>query len=624
MTKHPDDKRQKGKYLRALWPAGFALVTVCANSQDFPEPGPPVISQGRWTQPLSSLRAFAAQETPAAEWTYHKSVDGKDPEPVEQKMLWYMNRARTDPAAEGVWLAGITEPNIAFARSYFKVDLDVLKADFAALPPKPPAAFDIRLHEASEAHSLDLIARDAQDHSAQFDRIEASGFPWSGCRVSVYSYTRSALYGHAGLNIDWGLFDSYGSRIAPGMQQPPGHRHAIMGVPYGGELTSVGLALVAEEDPDTRVGPLVFSGAYCGGGGGEYNRFIVGTVWDDLDFDGEYDEGEGLAGVMVVPDSGTFFAVTGAAGGYAVPITSAGSYTVSFYGGDLGASQVDLPVDVGTESVLLDLKYEATDSDGDGVPDLYDAFPYDPAETTDSDGDGVGDNADAFPDDPGETTDSDGDGVGDNADAFPFDPAEWLDSDGDGIGDNAEEYPTGRYTDVPPAHPAYHHVEALGDAGITVGCDVGLYCPQAIVTRAQLAILLERALHGGSAGTAPASGAIFLDVGAGDPAAPYIEHLFSDGLTQGCDADNFCPDAAVTRAGVAVLLLRLKHGAGYIPPAAVGLFDDVPTGLPQADWIEQLAGEGISQGCDADNFCPFQALTRDQLGVLLAGTLGLL
>ena len=40
------------------------------------------------------------------------------------------------------------------------------------------------------------------------------------------------------------------------------------------------------------------------------------------------------------------------------------------------------------------------DSDGDGVPDSLDAFPFDETETVDTDGDGVGDNADAFPLDP--------------------------------------------------------------------------------------------------------------------------------------------------------------------------------------------------------------------------------
>jgi len=100
------------------------------------------------------------------------------------------------------------------------------------------------------------------------------------------------------------------------------------------------------------------------------------------------------------------------------------------------------------------------DSDGDGVIDSLDAFPFDPTETMDSDGDGVGNNGDAFPNDPTETKDTDGDGIGDNADptpggdvdtdgdghldsvdAFPNDPKEWADTDGDGFGDNSDAFP---------------------------------------------------------------------------------------------------------------------------------------------------------------------------------------
>lgn len=84
---------------------------------------------------------------------------------------------------------------------------------------------------------------------------------------------------------------------------------------------------------------------------------------------------------------------------------------------------------------------EWMDSDKDGVGDNSDDFPLDANETTDSDGDGVGDNADVFPDNPLETLDTDGDGVGDNGDAFPFDPDEWNDADGDGHGDNEDEFP---------------------------------------------------------------------------------------------------------------------------------------------------------------------------------------
>ena len=88
----------------------------------------------------------------------------------------------------------------------------------------------------------------------------------------------------------------------------------------------------------------------------------------------------------------------------------------------------------------------SVDSDGDGVPDASDAFPYDANESADSDGDGVGDNADFLPNDASQTIDSDGDGCGDNAtgtngDAFPLDGTECSDSDGDGVGDNGDDFP---------------------------------------------------------------------------------------------------------------------------------------------------------------------------------------
>lgn len=62
------------------------------------------------------------------------------------------------------------------------------------------------------------------------------------------------------------------------------------------------------------------------------------------------------------------------------------------------------------------------DSDGDGVPNDQDPFPFDATEWLDSDGDGVGDNSDAFPTDPSQwavsgqplPSDLDSDGVPDD------------------------------------------------------------------------------------------------------------------------------------------------------------------------------------------------------------------
>jgi S-layer family protein len=49
-------------------------------------------------------------------------------------------------------------------------------------------------------------------------------------------------------------------------------------------------------------------------------------------------------------------------------------------------------------------------------------------------------------------------------------------------------------SDVPTTHPFFRFVEALAAAGITGGCGTGSYCPDAPVTRGQMAVFLATAL----------------------------------------------------------------------------------------------------------------------------------
>ncbi|NNE35930.1 MAG: hypothetical protein HKN13_11875, partial [Rhodothermales bacterium] len=233
---------------------------------------------------------------------------------------------------------------------------------------------------------------------------------------------------------------------------------------------------------------------------------------------------------------------------------------------------------------------------------------------TDSDGDGVPDSEDAFPNDPTEWVDTDGDGTGNNAD---------LDDDGDGVPDTEDAYPLGQFADAPSGSFAFSFIEALARAGITSGCGNGNYCPSAPVTRAQMAVFLERGMNGSNFSPPAATGNVFMDVGAQDFAASFIEQLYSDGITAGCGNSNYCPDADVTRDQMAVFLLRAKYGAGHSPPAPTGVFGDVDLGYWAAAWIEQLAAEGITAGCGGGNYCPEAQVTRDQMAVFLVRTFGL-
>lgn len=235
-------------------------------------------------------------------------------------------------------------------------------------------------------------------------------------------------------------------------------------------------------------------------------------------------------------------------------------------------------------------------------------------EIVDSDGDGVPDDEDAFPNDPNESVDSDGDGVGNNADA---------DDDNDGVPDAQDDYPVGRFDDVPPGAFAFAFIETFARAGITSGCGPTTYCPQEQVTRAQMAVFLERGMRGGAYSPPAATGNVFLDIGVDDFAAAFIEQFYLDGITSGCGSNNYCPTDPVTRAQMAVFLLRAKYGSWYLPPAPVGTFTDVPVGSFADAWIEQLAAEGITSGCGNGNYCPDDAVTRAQMAVFLVRTFGL-
>jgi hypothetical protein len=315
-----------------------------------PEPDPPTLERGVSEAPSSATVLRWMAPSALTEWTYHKTGDNLHPDGNEQQMLWLMNRARSDPAQEGVWLATEDDPDIAAARTFFSVDVTVLQNEFAAIPAKPPVAVDVRLYNAAKAHSDYLISIDDQNHTGQFDRIDAAGFDYTLASGIVYSYSRHTVYGHAGFNIDWGPGTD-------GTQDPPGHRNAIMSVNQN--HTNVGYAVVAEPDPATRVGPQVITGNLCyadPGAADHYNRFLVGTVWVDSNADDRYDPGEGIGGVRVEPDQGGFFAVTANSGGYAIPITEAGDYVVTFSG-----SMITIPVSrtvtVAANSLLLDLKH---------------------------------------------------------------------------------------------------------------------------------------------------------------------------------------------------------------------------------------------------------------------------
>jgi photosystem II stability/assembly factor-like uncharacterized protein len=179
------------------------------------------------------------------------------------------------------------------------------------------------------------------------------------------------------------------------------------------------------------------------------------------------------------------------------------------------------------------------------------------------------------------------------------------------------------FSDVPVDHWAFDWIEALYNAGLTSGYPDGTYRPSNPVTRAEMTVFLLKGMNTGTySPPAPDGSHPFSDI-SGHWAESWMEELYDVGLTSGYPDGTYRPQNEVTRAEMAVFLLRAKHGAGYSPPVTSGgTFSDI-AGHWAEDWIEQLAAEGITSGYVDGTYRPENPVTRAEMAVFLTRTFDL-
>jgi len=159
-------------------------------------------------------------------------------------------------------------------------------------------------------------------------------------------------------------------------------------------------------------------------------------------------------------------------------------------------------------------------------------------------------------------------------------------------------------------------VAALVAEDVVQGCDDGLFCTTDVLTRGQVATMLDRALD-----LPPAMGiesGRFSDT-EGNVHAAAIDAVAAVGLSTGCGEGRYCPDDPITRAQLATMFQN-----GFALPDAP---DDV-TYFADADGVHgpavaAVAEAGISSGCDLLNFCGRDDLQRIHAAVFFARALDL-
>jgi hypothetical protein len=179
------------------------------------------------------------------------------------------------------------------------------------------------------------------------------------------------------------------------------------------------------------------------------------------------------------------------------------------------------------------------------------------------------------------------------------------------------------FADVPRFSAYYRHVETLLHRNVTSGCSPASYCPSAPTTREQMAVFVLVAREGLANQPKACGSPVFNDVPASSPYCRWIEELARRGVVSGCGDGKYCPNAPVSREQMAVFALRTYDPAFQPPACTTPFFTDVPTSSPYCPWIEELARRNVVSGCGDGKYCPAQPVTREQMSVFLSVTFGL-
>jgi hypothetical protein len=149
-------------------------------------------------------------------------------------------------------------------------------------------------------------------------------------------------------------------------------------------------------------------------------------------------------------------------------------------------------------------------------------------------------------------------------------------------------------------------IQWVFNEGITTGCSAERYCPDASVTRGQMASFLARALD------LPGTATDFFTDDETSIHEVDINRLAAAGITTGCAAGLYCPTGLVTREQMASFLVR----ALSLPSTATDYFTDDESSIHEPN-INALAAAAITTGCTATTYCPLANVTRGQMAAFL-------
>ena len=166
------------------------------------------------------------------------------------------------------------------------------------------------------------------------------------------------------------------------------------------------------------------------------------------------------------------------------------------------------------------------------------------------------------------------------------------------------------------------NIETIAALGISVGCgdpEDYLYCPSRMVTRAQMATFLIRALDETAEENPRVSR--FSDVPPSAWYLGYVERLADLNIARVETGGAFRPSDPLTRLEMAVWMTRAFDSVNEVSPQ--GVFNDVPADAQHAGAVEGIRAAGITKGCSTEPpaYCPNNPVRRDQMASFLGRAL---
>lgn len=128
-------------------------------------------------------------------------------------------------------------------------------------------------------------------------------------------------------------------------------------------------------------------------------------------------------------------------------------------------------------------------------------------------------------------------------------------------------------------HWANSQLQRLITLGIVKGDEKGLINPDAPITRAEFAAMLVRGL---GLNNAPVAQGSFYDVPADSWCFDIVNTIAAAGIVEGYEGHRFAPNDPITREQMAVMIIRALRQQGVLPPTAAAAADNSGT-APFAD-----------------------------------------